>query len=631
MQDRRKDERQALSESWLGSQQDAGFLKILETGGSLPPVPPGVINMQQYAQAVDERNADPLLALSTVAPPIAALSTSADQASLSSSPDLETPVDALCLPRKSNKRQKRQARNEASRGVEAECLRNSSKLYDIYTGKPAPVGASQSKQYITFNAYVKRQVECNKITTTTYVHTKTGEPAPGITKETHHLRQHITLYTWLVRQKNKEFVKILSKAGDLPPLGNKQQERQAASDAQRRASAKTRGRWQSKKLYDSYTGKPAPEGASKSEQYITFCAYVRRHVEETNKATTTYVNIKTGKPAPGITKKTHQRGKHTILHTWLLSQKNAEFLKIIKEGRDLPPAFPRKRKMREKAQAAAKQKAGLLPAHSNFVPPRAEASAEASNVSADPHSPLATSGHAAIKSIGLTEVDLAYDHSFLDPATPSTFPDEISSDDAFDASVHGDSSPTAFFTDQATVLLSPGLEKSVDDMLAPESFFATETDTGELASPTEAGLPVHTVTAVGEQVLFLSAEPAEKPVETDFNCYFSEPVASPAFSLLPTTPFDAYAAEVSGAATPSHLDPAISAEQDAFEQDRTRKRRPNPHTFFKSHENDCGGHASKQAKTTSFDGSAEYPLTAADMPESTSGVSLMLSKRTVPF
>ncbi len=267
-------------------------------------------------------------------------------------------------------------------------------LFDIYTGKPAPKGAAQSEQYISFYTYVRRHVECTSIATKTYVNTETGEFAPGVTKATHRRGQHTTLYTWQVRQKYTEFSNILEAGGDFPlplplkrnkktkpkvtdkrkadllppppllgmslisnpagtsdastsriadsseqtPTQKENPKREAGREAYRKAyrKAKAEGRWKHFKLFDLYTGKQAPQGASQSERYIPFYNYVRRHVEHTKIANTTYVNAKTGEPAPGITTETYQRRQHTTLYGWQVSQKYAEFSKILKKGGDLP-------------------------------------------------------------------------------------------------------------------------------------------------------------------------------------------------------------------------------------------------------------------------------------------------------
>ncbi len=456
--------------------------------------------------------------------------------------------------------EKRQACDKAHKKGRAEERWKTRKLYDIYTGKKAPEGASKSEQYINFGAYVRRHVECARITKRTYVNAITGELAPDITKETHQRRQHTTLYVWRVKQKYAEFSKILEAGGDLPavPLkGSHKQQNAQAADGQKAGLPPTlaplvlpiKKAEKLSTLFDVDTGKKAPEGASKSEQYITLNAYVKRHVESTQIARKTYVNAKTGEPAPGITKETHQSGEHTTLYNWWVSQKYSEFSKTIKEGGNLPPAPLRSRKKREQVPAADEQKADLPPAYSS----------------------------------------------------------------------------------QVSFSLSPGLESHVDDMPSADSFFAAEISRRLLASPTESDLTAHTVTVAGEQLPLVSKNATEKQVETGFDFYFSEPMTPLAFSPLSTTPLYASLAESFGTVTRPHLDPASYAAQDAFEQSSIRKRKPNFHSFFKPGEHDCAGHASKQAKTKPFDGSVEHPLTAADMPESTSGVSFMLSKRTVPF
>jgi len=133
-------------------------------------------------------------------------------------------------------------------------------------------------------------------------------------------------------------------------MKNRIKKKHAHNEVRRKARAEGGGK--SSKLYDICTGKPAPEEASLSEQYINFFAYVRRHVKQPNLSKTTYVNAKTGQPAPGITKETHQQGQHTTLYTWLVRQKYAAFSKILEEGGDLPPVPLSKKNTHQNAQAA---------------------------------------------------------------------------------------------------------------------------------------------------------------------------------------------------------------------------------------------------------------------------------------
>jgi len=171
-------------------------------------------------------------------------------------------------------------------------------------------------------------------------------------------------------------------------------------------------------------------------------------------------------------------------------------------------------------------------------------------------------------------------------------------DEAFDASAHSISSPMISSTDQASPLPSPGIEEFVNDTLLAESLFAAESDAAALAALTESDLTAKTATATGEPLPLLSENPIQKPVESDLDLYFSEPVTTrPAFSPLPTTPLYAYSAEAADAVTHPGLDPEISAEQDSFKQDTRQKRKPNVHFFFQPKENDRVEPASRKAKT----------------------------------
>ncbi len=144
---------------------------------------------------------------------------------------------------------------------------------------------------------------------------------------------------------------------------------------------KPKGQLKSSKLFDIYTGKQAPKGASKSKKNISFEAFVRRHVDCAIITKRTYVHAITGEPAPGITKETQQRGHHITLYSWRVRQKYAEFSEILKAGGDLPPAPLWSSYRQQKTQAAAKQKAELAPTYSNFALPIVEAS----SVAAGPH------------------------------------------------------------------------------------------------------------------------------------------------------------------------------------------------------------------------------------------------------
>ncbi len=499
---------------------------------------------------------------------------------------------------KDRKKQKSHVDNAASKKAGTKQQLKSRKLFDIDTGKPAPKGAAQSEQYISFSAYVKQHVEQPDTDKMTYVNPKTGEPVPGITEETYQRGQHITLYTWLLSQKYAEFSKILDEGGDLPrkkqnkqqetPAQKKNRKRQARNKASRKARAE--GRWKSSKLFNINTGKPAPEGASKSEQYITFTAYVHRHVEQNKMGKTTYVNTKTGKPAPGITKETHQRGKHSTLYSWRVSQKHAEFSKILKQGGNLPLVPSRKRKQQEKAEAVNEQKVDLLPPTlSAFVPPIAETA----SAFGDHHFPSSTS------------------HPL---STPPDTPLHSKLDEALEASAQRISSPIISPTDPVSPLSSPRLDAFVDNILLTENPFAATNDAPVLASLTEADITKQAATATKEQLPPLSENPIENEVEMNLDLSFSEAMSP----LLPTTPLYVYHVEASDAVTRPCLDPAISAAQDSFEQDTGRKRKPWSHSFFKPKEDDYVEPVRRKAKTLPSDSSVEHPLPVADTSDSIS-------------
>ncbi len=270
--------------------------------------------------------------------------------------------------------EKRLVHNKSQSKPRAKGVGKAKTLFDTNTGKKAPAGAAKSEQYITFNTYMKRHVTDSLITRRTYVNAKTGEPADGITKETHKCGQHTTLYNWLAKQKNAEFSKILAEGGDLPPAPIKKGHNQQYPASQAAARRKTARQptssivalpiqysLKSITLFNIDTGKPAPAGTSQSKQNITFRAYVYRHVKATNIIRTTYVNAKTGEPAPGITKETYQPSEHVTRYAWLARQKCKEFSKILEDGGDLPPILPRTNSMQKNAAAAAKRKAALPP------------------------------------------------------------------------------------------------------------------------------------------------------------------------------------------------------------------------------------------------------------------------------
>ncbi len=466
-------------------------------------------------------------------------------------------------------KRKKQALNKTHKNGRVKGLWKIKKLFDIYTGKKAPDGASKSEQYITFHAYVQRHVRGGSITKLTYVNVKTGEPAPGITKETHQRGKHTTLYGWQTSQKYAEFSEILAAGGDLPPV--------PFPPIKKGEKLQT--------LFDIDTGKKAPAGTSKSEKYITLNAYVKRHVDSSQSARITYVDAETGKPAPGITIQTHQSGEHTTLYSWHVSQKYAEFSKIIKEGGNLPPAPLRNRAKRVQVPAADAPKTDLFLTHASFALPLVAAS----SLSADP---LIASGHTAVKSIEIGK--------------PQSLTEGLTEAD----------------TDQASVLSSPDIEKFVDNMLSADSFSAAESDMPVLAPPTESDLTEHTVTAAGEPSPSLSETATENQVDIDFDLYFSPP----AFSLLPTIPLHASLAEASDAAIRPRSDPAISAAQGSFEQSPIQKRKPNLHSFFKSEANDRIRPASKIAKKMASDGSAKHSLPVPDAPDLVSEVAFIRSQ-----
>jgi len=335
-----------------------------------------------------------------------------------------------------------------------------------------------------------------------------------------------------------------------------EEKRQAHNELQKQAKAERR--WKSFKLYDIHTGKPVPEGAPPSKRHLAFEDYVRRHINCTRTDRTTYVEADTGAPAPSITKASHKRGQHTTRFNWLLSQKRAEFSKYLEEGRDLPPVPSYKSTKHRNAPVVDKQQADLHPAHSTFFQPIAEAS----SASGAHHSPVMTSRQAAIKIIGtgkplpllgdLTAADLLLHLSSLDPATPSTSPDKISS----------------------------------------------------------------AASSVSARILPPANQPSPTPLDKPFG-------SNPAGVFDPSA--HSNLSEASDAVTRPRLDPVISAAQSACEQDQSRKRRRDFHSFFQPEKNDRAGHASRKAKTMPADGSAEHPLPETDTLDSTSAESFTLS------
>ncbi len=384
------------------------------------------------------------------------------------------------------------------------------------------------------------------------------------------------------KRKKQQKAQAVDDPAKQTPAQKKIWKRLANCKAQKKA--RDEGRGKAYKLFDIYSGKPAPEGVSQSEQYITFSAYVRRHVDNSKKTRKGYVNAKTGEPAPGITKETHQSGEQITCYAWLVRQKYTGFSKILEAGGDLPPVPLRGRTKLQKALAVDKQKAALQPTPLT-IPPRAEAS----HVSAKYHSPLTTSR---------PTIDRIDTGKRLPLPTPPDTPLNSNPEEAFDASADPVSSWISSSTDQASPLPSADLETFADDLLLTENPFAAESDTPMLASLTESDWTAQTATATGEPLPLLSEYAAEKNVEMNFDFYFSAPVTSqPAFSPFPTTPSYPDSAEASDASTHPRLDPVISVAHGSFKQDPSPKRKPNSYSFFQPKESDRVEHASRKAKT----------------------------------
>ncbi len=424
--------------------------------------------------------------------------------------------------------------------------------------------------------------------------------------------------------------------------------------------ARKEGQWKIYTLFNISTGKKAPKGAAKSKQYITFNTYVKHHVKAPQITRKSYVNTKTGEPAPGITKETYNRGQHTTHYNWLVKQKYAEFSRIINQGGDLPPIPPSTRNVRQNALAevATKRKADSSLPRSDFVRPLTEAS----NAAADHHSPPRTSGPAIdlintgkrlSLPLGLTAAELALALSFIYPVAPSPSLDNIASaassvsapilppaprplstlplDTPLSsnsagvsaASAHRHSSPPIASSDQASFLSPADLETFVDVTLSTDRLFAAEIDAQVLTSFTESDITAQRAT--GEQLPILAENPTENEVEMNYDLSFSEPVTPPAFSPVLTIPLYDYSVEASDVVTHARLDPVSFAAQDSFEQDTSRRRKRNFHSFFQPEENDRVKHASRKAKTRPSDGSAKHPLPATVTPDSASDASFIPS------
>ncbi len=83
------------------------------------------------------------------------------------------------------------------------------RLIDLSTRQRAPKGISNLGQYLDFDSYVRRFVSQTKENSSTYVDNQ-GNKVAGTTKK--------TLFSFLMKQKRKEFRSILKAGGRLPPL-----------------------------------------------------------------------------------------------------------------------------------------------------------------------------------------------------------------------------------------------------------------------------------------------------------------------------------------------------------------------------------------------------------------------------
>ncbi len=201
------------------------------------------------------------------------------------------------------------------------------KLYDITTGKVVPKGLPKRDHYLQFQAYVKRFLNRRK-TIKTYVDDQ-GNPVDGITEQ--------TLYAWQLKQKRAEFRAILATGGNLPLPPSRAQDKKYLhkSEIKPRYSSPEFG------LYDIHTGNKAPQGKTKSEQYISLDAYVSRFVSQDKHVLNTYVD-NDGNEVPGITKDTHQPGIHRTLFASQRQKIRNEFLALSRAGKNLPPILRKK-------------------------------------------------------------------------------------------------------------------------------------------------------------------------------------------------------------------------------------------------------------------------------------------------
>ncbi len=197
-------------------------------------------------------------------------------------------------------------------------------LFDPSTGKPAPEGESGSKPYILLTTYIRQFVKHTKKAITTYVDNN-GNQVDGITKDSRIPGVHRTLFAWNLQQKRKEFIAILTAGGNLPII-----EWQS-----KKQPAKTVSKPQT--FIDLSTRKRVAKGAPIPKRCLSFEAYLKRFIKQTNESTMIYVDHN-GVSIDGITEKANQAGCRT-LYGWNLQQKRKEFRAILKQGGTLPP-FP---------------------------------------------------------------------------------------------------------------------------------------------------------------------------------------------------------------------------------------------------------------------------------------------------